>query len=589
MKKITKIVLTLSASVLIITAALFSANASTSYSGDAIVIPGSPETMEIYSVTLDVTKREITSADISIKWTQTIKPGYYDKYRYDMEFTCSGESVTKTVVPANTWSEISEEERSKTTEFILTVPVSTVDSATAEISGTIYQYTSTGVLSGSDSETPGKMSLEIPAYTKPIKTYTVAYDANGGTEAPENQTKTESISLALSSNKPLRSGYTFLGWSDSPSATAVQYLPGDTYNENSDKTLYAVWSENYFKITTDAKGGHFKDGSSSKNLNYREFDKVFPENFDIPEKDGYAFAGWLGTKSVANPAAENSNSFTVIFSKTYYAVWRIEDTGTVYISGSDIISGTEECGFFSSKEQKEQVITLILEGVNYIGTSAFADYPNLENVILLSENSDISDKAFLNCPKLETVIIFGNTSFTQAAFSNCSRNIRIFVNALCKHPGISGTILYEFKDGTLEFDGNLKLDRYEFFDTISAFCLKYNNISKLKFSKFSFEDISLYYYADENSEPVLIESNTLDEGEITVCITENGENKQITFNKLIEGIEDGSINDFILSATDKTHGKTKDTVFSVIYNGLMKALKWVISLMNKVFKLVGKK
>lgn len=589
MKNIIKILLTLSASVLIITAALFSADASTSYSGDAIVIPGSPEAMEVYSVTLDVTKREITSADICIKWTQTIKSGYYDKYRYDMEFTCSGKSVTKTVVPANTWSEISEEERSKTTEFILTVPVSTVDSATAEISGTIYQYTSTGVFNGSDSETPGKMTVEIPAYSGSLETYTVSYDANGGTEAPENQTKTEDISLKLSQDKPSRIGHTFIGWSDSPSAAAAQYLPGDTYNENSDKTLYAIWSENYFKITTDAKGGHFKDGSSSKNLNYREFDKVFPENFDIPEKDGYAFAGWLGTKESANPASDTQNPITIISCKTYYAVWRIEDTGTVYISGSDIISGAKENGLFSSEAQKEQVITLILEGVNYIGSSAFTDYPNLENVILLSENSEISDKAFLNCPKLETVIIFGNTSFTQAAFGNCSRNIRIFVNALCKHPVISGTILYEFKDGTLEFNGNVKFDRYEFFDTISAFCLKYDNIGKLKFSKLSFEDISLYYYADENAEPVLIDGNTLDEGEITVCITENGENKEITFNELIKGIEEGSINDFILSATDKTHGKTKDTVFSVIYNGLMKALKWVISLMNKVFKLVGKK
>lgn len=467
--------------------------------------------------------------------------------------------------------------------------MSTVDSKAVEISGTIYQYTSSGVFNGSDSETPGKMSFEIPAYPEALKTYTVTYDANGGTDAPESQIKTEGTELILSLKKPVRNGYTFKGWSDSPSSKSVQYHIGDSYTENADKTLYAVWSEIYFTITTNANGGHFKDGSSFKNLNYREGDNVYPENFDIPEREGYVFAGWLGTTTSANSASDAPNSITIISNKTYYAVWRKANTGTVYINGCDIISGTEENSLFFSKDQKEQVITLVIERVNHIGSSAFANYPNLENVILFSKNPEISDNAFSDCPQLETVIVFGNTNFNYAAFTDCSENIRTFVNAAYEYPVADGMIFYEFKDGVLEFTGKVKFDRYEFFDTVAAFCMEYDNIEKLRFSSLEFEDFGLYYYPDEDGEPVPIEGNALDDGKITVYITENGESKEISFNELIKGIEDGNVTDFILSATDKTHGKAKDTVFEIIQKALQKALKWVVSLMNKVFKLIGKK
>ena len=49
-------------------------------------------------------------------------------------------------------------------------------------------------------------------------TYTVSYNAHGGSGAPASQTKTHGVTLTLSSTKPTRSGYSFLGWSTSSSA-----------------------------------------------------------------------------------------------------------------------------------------------------------------------------------------------------------------------------------------------------------------------------------------------------------------------------------------------------------------------------------
>ena len=76
-------------------------------------------------------------------------------------------------------------------------------------------------------------------------TYEIKYDANGGTGAPESQTKTYGIELALSTVKPTRSNYNFIGWSTSNTATEAEYQSGGSYTSNVSTTLYAVWEVAY--------------------------------------------------------------------------------------------------------------------------------------------------------------------------------------------------------------------------------------------------------------------------------------------------------------------------------------------------------
>lgn len=74
-----------------------------------------------------------------------------------------------------------------------------------------------------------------------VNTWTVAYSANGGTGAPASQTKTYGQTLTLSSTRPARSGYTFLGWATKSDGTGTAYAPGGSYTANAAATLYAVW------------------------------------------------------------------------------------------------------------------------------------------------------------------------------------------------------------------------------------------------------------------------------------------------------------------------------------------------------------
>lgn len=78
-------------------------------------------------------------------------------------------------------------------------------------------------------------------------TYTVSYNANGGSGAPANQTKTYGINLTLSNAKPTRTNYVFKGWGTSASATTVAYSAGASYTSNAAITLYAIWELDYVK------------------------------------------------------------------------------------------------------------------------------------------------------------------------------------------------------------------------------------------------------------------------------------------------------------------------------------------------------
>lgn len=87
-------------------------------------------------------------------------------------------------------------------------------------------------------------------YTLPAVTWehTVSYNANGGTGEPDSQKKIYGSTLTLSTARPTRDGYVFMGWATT-SAGDVAYMPGSAYGTDADVTLYAVWQIAYIKPT----------------------------------------------------------------------------------------------------------------------------------------------------------------------------------------------------------------------------------------------------------------------------------------------------------------------------------------------------
>lgn len=159
-------------------------------------------------------------------------------------------------------------------------------------------------------------------------TYTVKYNANGGTGAPSNQTKTYGVTLTLSANKPTRASvvndgvtttYTFKGWATSANSTTVAYAAGAKYTANSSVTLYAVWST---KTTiTEYDVTYNTNGGSSVSPQVKTKGVALTLRSTIPTKKGYTFAGWGLSEDSTEVGYAAGASYTIDADIVLYAVW----------------------------------------------------------------------------------------------------------------------------------------------------------------------------------------------------------------------------------------------------------------------------
>lgn len=159
-------------------------------------------------------------------------------------------------------------------------------------------------------------SVSVPAWTS----YTISYSANGGTGAPSSQTKWKDQTLTLSSTKPTRTGYTFLGWSTSSTATTATYSAGGSYpaSLNASDTLYAVWKANTYTVTYNANGGSGAPSSQTKT-----YGVALTLSSVAPTRTNYVFKGW-GTSATATTVSYASGaSYTKNAAITLYAVWEL--------------------------------------------------------------------------------------------------------------------------------------------------------------------------------------------------------------------------------------------------------------------------
>ena len=147
--------------------------------------------------------------------------------------------------------------------------------------------------------------------------WTVSYNANGGSGAPPNQTKTYGSNLTLSSTKPTRFGYTFKGWATSPTG-GVSYTPGSAFGVDATTTLYAVWEINKYTVGYNANGG---SGAPASQM------KTYGVNLILsstkPIRTNYNFLGWATSQNASAPQYAPGATYINNESVTLYAVWNL--------------------------------------------------------------------------------------------------------------------------------------------------------------------------------------------------------------------------------------------------------------------------
>ena len=171
------------------------------------------------------------------------------------------------------------------------------------------KFTGIDILGASNAMT-ATSSVSIPA----LVSYSVKYNANGGTGAPDEQKKWYGEDLTLQTGKPTKPGHNFKGWATSKGGS-VEYAPGAKYTANAAVTLYAVWKAETYAVKYNANGGTGEPTNQTKT-----YGQALPLSTVKPTFAGYNFKGWATSKGGSVEYAPGAK-YTANAAITLYAVW----------------------------------------------------------------------------------------------------------------------------------------------------------------------------------------------------------------------------------------------------------------------------
>ena len=165
-----------------------------------------------------------------------------------------------------------------------------------------------------------------------FRSYIIDYNTNGGEwendDAASSMTAYYGLDVKLTTKKPVRQYYDFIGWKLRNSDKI--YGSGSTYATNASdggplKLFEAAWKEHQYTITYYSNGGSASPISESFGMT-RE--ATITRNY--PTRDGYRLLGWSTNKNATSPEYTGGATYYGKQDLKLYAVWEAERYTVTY-------------------------------------------------------------------------------------------------------------------------------------------------------------------------------------------------------------------------------------------------------------------
>ena len=203
-------------------------------------------------------------------------------------------------------------------------------------------------------------------------TYSVSFDANGGTGTMAEQAFAFGETKTLSTNKFTRRGYGFSGWATYRAAKSAEYADGAEYTlmNAANATLYALWSATEYTVTYVSDDEEITVAGCPSSYTVESEEAALAE----PARSGYTFGGWYTTETFAEGTQVTKLPDGYAEDLTLYARWTEDVYAISYDLGEavDVVNPNKKL----TKVAKGESVTLkpaSAEGWKFLGWALSAE------------------------------------------------------------------------------------------------------------------------------------------------------------------------------------------------------------------------
>ena len=321
-----------------------STSSKTFYAGKSVSMPSAPTRAGYKFTGWQITNNgrimmTNASAGSSVSWSDLVWPsmnGYSNTYTATAQWEAN--EYTNTYYYRNASGTQTSTTQTHTGSFT-TLTASSINEYVSNGWSLYLWGTSTSTTSAGFN--PGEQVSSLTAYNLYAisdRIVTLSYSTGSGSSLSSTSGRQRwnqysgtvtTVSLTVTSTRPTRTGYAFLGWSTSSSATTVNYDPGDTYtfsrgyNQSASVTLYAVWERDTYTNYYRYRNTSGSTTSTSQSRTYgQSFTTLTTSNISEYVSNGWSLYGWATSSTSTSRTYSPGQSVSSTSTSTiyYYAI-----------------------------------------------------------------------------------------------------------------------------------------------------------------------------------------------------------------------------------------------------------------------------